>query len=348
MRTRCPPAFAAGAPYPWTVAVKDRSGPAGARDRPGGRSVKDRAAAVSARVQRLRAVRVFQRYSGGNGPVLASGLAFQGLFAAFAAIWVGFSVLGLVAARNAALRSALVDQLSSAVPGLIGSGGAISTDTLEQTPTLSITGVVALLGLLLTAVGFIGSLRGAVRGLAGLAPAGGNPVLAKLRDLALALSFGAVVLVSAALGVFGSSATGWLLDAVGVDSALVAVVSRVLSIGLALTVDTFVLLAVFRVVAGLRAPLRTLRGGALLGAVGLGVLKTFGGALLGGASRNPLLASFAVLVGVLIFFGFVGQVLLYATAWVSVAIDDEDAPAAADARGSARDADSRRIPRIRT
>lgn len=311
--------------------------------------VRERVAALTARVQRLRPVRVFQRYSTGNGPVLAAGLAFQGLFAAFAAIWVGFSVLGIVASRDAALRAALIQQISDAVPGLIGSGGAISADTLEQTPAFSITGVVALAGLLLTAVGFIGSLRGAVRGLAGLGSAGGNPVLAKLRDLALALGFGVVVLLSAALGVLGTSASEWLLGALGVDSAGVAVASRVLSIGLALVVDFAVLLAVFRVVAGLRVPVRMLRGGALLGAVGLGALKTFGGALLGGASRNPLLASFAVLVGVLIFFGFVGQVLLYATAWVAVAIDDADAhgaeagaadagaanAAAADARAAA-------------
>jgi hypothetical protein len=60
----------------------------------------------------------------------------------------------------------------------------------------------------------------------------------------------------------------------------------------------------------------------MLGAVGLGVLKVAGSALLGGATRNPLIASFAVLAGLLIFFNFACQVILIAASWIAVGLED--------------------------
>ena len=48
-----------------------------------------------------------------------------------------------------------------------------------------------------------------------------------------------------------------------------------------------------------------------------------GNSLLGGASNNPLIASFAVFIGLLIWFNLVCQVVLAAAAWVAVGIKDD-------------------------
>ena len=45
--------------------------------------------------------------------------------------------------------------------------------------------------------------------------------------------------------------------------------------------------------------------------------------MLGGASNNPLIASFAVFIGLLIWFNLVCQVVLAAAAWVAVGIKDD-------------------------
>jgi membrane protein len=78
-----------------------------------------RFAPLVAWVQKLFVVRVFLYYSSAQGALLASGLAYQAIFAIFAAVWVGFSVIGLVVAGNHQLQEPLITLLSNAVPGLI-------------------------------------------------------------------------------------------------------------------------------------------------------------------------------------------------------------------------------------
>jgi membrane protein len=87
-----------------------------------------------------------------------------------------------------------------------------------------------------------------------------------------------------------------------------------------------VLAALYRILAGVPIPPRPLWQGAFLGGVALGVLKALGSALLGGASSNPLIASFAVIVGLLIWFNLVCQVILVGAAWVVVNARDQGVP----------------------
>ncbi len=90
--------------------------------------------------------------------------------------------------------------------------------------------------------------------------------------------------------------------------------------------DTVVLAALYRVLAGVRIPPRHLFPAALLGAAALGVLKILGTVLLGAAGANPLLASFAVIIGLLIWFNLVCQVILLAAAWFIVSMIDAGHP----------------------
>jgi membrane protein len=53
------------------------------------------------------------------------------------------------------------------------------------------------------------------------------------------------------------------------------------------------------------------------------VLKVLGNALLGGASRNPLLASFAVIIGLLIWFNLISQVILLSASWIAIGVADD-------------------------
>lgn len=125
------------------------------------------------RVMKLKPARVFQHFSSSGGPLMASGLAYQGLFATFAGLWVGFSVIGLVISNDPALRESLVDTIAAAVPGLIDSStaeGAIDPDDLLSAGILNWTGAIALVGLLVTAVGFLAAAREAVRRIFAIAP----------------------------------------------------------------------------------------------------------------------------------------------------------------------------------
>ncbi|MET0989649.1 MAG: YihY/virulence factor BrkB family protein [Glaciihabitans sp.] len=284
-----------------------------------------------ARVQRLKPVRVFLHYQAHRGVLLAGGLSYQAIFAIFAAIWVAFSVAGLFLQANEALRDSLFNLLSASVPGLIDNGsgnGAIDRDVLLDTGALSWTGAVALGGLLFTALGWLASGRDAIRTLFGLGPLPANILLQKLRDLGLAVAFGAVMIVSAALSVFSTAALTTLLGWVGIgDDSLFAVVAlRIVGLLIVLALDTVVLAAFFRFVAGIVIPWRRLFAGALIGGAALGLLKILGSSLLGGASNNPLLASFAVIIGLLIWFNLVCQVILLSATWIAVGMIDAGIP----------------------
>src|SRR5690606_2465418 len=131
-----------------------------------------------------------------------------------------------------------------------------------------------------------------------------NIVLLRLKDAGLGVLFGVALIVSAALLVFSTQAVEWVLGLVGVgaDSAFAQVVGTTLGLALMFVLDAVTLGALYRFLSGLDIPVRRLLVGSLLGAAGLGALKVLGSALLGGATRNPLLASFAVIIGLLIWF----------------------------------------------
>ncbi len=57
--------------------------------------------------------------------------------------------------------------------------------------------------------------------------------------------------------------------------------------------------------------------GALLGAVGIGVLKYLGAELASTAGNNPLMAGFAVIIGLMLWFNLVMQWLLLTAAWIA-------------------------------
>lgn len=281
------------------------------------------------RVMATKPVRVIRRYGDRRGPLLAAGLSFRAVFALFAALWVAFSIAGLVIASSPEYTAAVLDLIAGIVPGLIdqGSGGAITADDLFAARVFTWTGAVALVGTLVTTVGWLGAARDAVREIAQLPKLPANPALLWARDLGLAVLFGVAVLVSAALSLASTTALDALFDALGIDgdSTTATVAARVLGLAIMFAFDTAVLAALFSVLAGVPIPRTPLWQGAVLGAAALGVLKVLGTTLLGGTS-NPLLASFAVIIGLLVWFNLVSQVIVIAAAWVVVSAEDLGVP----------------------
>ena len=305
------------------------------------KAVIERIKRLVARAQRTRPARTFKLYSDSNGPILAQGLSWQAIFATFAALWLAFAVMGFALRDDTPLRQALLDGLSKSMPGLIdtGSGGAVRLDDLLSVGILGWTGAIAAVSLAWTAVGWLSSGRSAVRAITGRPAAPGNFFILKLKDIALTIVFGVAVLISATVS-FGSTALltsilGWL----GFDAAgpVTEVVTAAIGVLIAFCFDAMILWLFYRIDVGLDVPRRAVVEGALLAAAGLGVLKTLGGALLGGATSNPLLATFAGLVGLLIWFNLVCQVILLGASWIVVAaeprrkvVGEEAAVAAAD------------------
>jgi len=287
--------------------------------------MKQRIADLIAWVQKQRLVRVFVNYSEKRGPILASGLAYQGLFAGFAALWVGFSIAGIVLAGDVVLRQSLIDALSDVVPGLIGTDGdgAIDPEVLLSAGGFTFAAVIALVGLLVTALGWLDSARSSVRTIFDLPNPKTNFLLLKVTDLLVGLAFGIALLVFVALSVGATQASGWLLDLVDLrDSDFAIVVGRILTAALMFLLGSVILFALYRFLAGIPIPFSRLRAGVLIGAGGLTALQLGGTALIGGASNNPLIAPFAVIAGLLIILNFGCQVILIGASWIAVDVAD--------------------------
>ncbi len=302
-------------------------------------------AAVIAWVTALRPVRVFLHFSEHRGFLLAAGLSFQSLFAVFAGVFVGFASAGLVLRNNSELADAFFTTLAMSVPGLLtwdGTKGVLDPDQLLQVGILGWAGVAAAVGLLFTAVGWLSSARDAVRSLFNLPGEKLNFILQKLKDFGLMIGFGVTLIVSAALSVLSTQALDTTLGWIGLsESPVSTVLGRIIGLLLMLLLDSVTLAMLYRVLSGLRIPWRRLMVGSLLGGAGLGILKVLGGLLLGGASRNPLLTGFAIILGLLIWFNLICTVILLSASWIAVGM--ADAGIAADPKIAAERREQERL-----
>ena len=159
---------------------------------------------VIAWVTALKPVRVFTNFAESRGPILASGLAFQAIFAVFGGLWVGFSIAGIVIQNNIGLRTSVIEVLAQTVPGLIktdSADGIIDPEMLLAAGDFGWQGAIALVVLLFAALNWLAAARDASRVIFSLPPDRTNFFLLKAKDFGLALGFGALLLLSASLAV---------------------------------------------------------------------------------------------------------------------------------------------------
>ncbi|MGS0560706.1 YihY/virulence factor BrkB family protein [Microbacterium aurugineum] len=292
-----------------------------------------------------RPVRAALLYSERRGPMLADSVTYRALFSVFAGVLLGFSIAALWLAGNPAALQAIIDAVEAAVPGLIGEEGVIDPDALRAPASFSIAGIISLIALVGAALSAIGSLRTAVRVLAGTLQDDILWIWVILRNLALALGIGLAFVVSAGLTFVGQLGVTWIAELLGLpsDSPAVTWGVRLLSLLVVFALDAALIIGVFRVLSGVRPAARSLWPGALLGAFGLLVLQELSGLFVGGATSNPLLASFATLLALLIWLNFSAQVMLFACAYIVTA--EEEASDRVHARYAATTFPQRRLQR---
>ncbi len=296
------------------------------------------------RLNGLRPVRVFAHFGASSGSILAGGMSYQSLFAVFAAVWVGFSIAGLWIGGNPQVLNALIALINRSIPNLIGPNGVINPSALDSATVLTWTGAIALAGLLLTVLGWMSTTARAVRTIFRMPPPQTFFLWIKVRELALGLFFGIILVISALLSIVSTDALNALFGLLKIpqDSFWFTAAARGVGLTLVLIIDTLTLALLFRVLSQISIPLRRLVTGSVLGAIALGVLKVLGSALLGGARANPLLATFAVIVGLLIWFNLVSTVMLLAASWIAVGMTDAGLTAQPLSPGEQAEAQQRR------
>lgn len=260
-----------------------------------------------------------------QGPMLADSVTYRTLFSVFAGLFLGFAIGGIWLSGNETAMQALVDTIGAAIPGLIGADGLIDPDDLVQPITLSIAGSIALIATVGAAIGAVGSLRKAFRDL-GHQPDDTTFFLwLLLRDLLLAIGFGVALATAAAVTYFSTAALGAVFDWLGISAGdgLFEASTRTISIVVIFAIDTIVIAAMFRLLSGMQPNARSLWSGAIIGGIGLTVLQLLSSLFVGGATNNPLLASFGSLIALLLWINFSSQVILIAAAYIVTGVDEE-------------------------
>lgn len=281
------------------------------------------------RAQRTRPWRAFSRFTDVGGSVLAAGMSYQALFAIFAALYIGFGVAGIWLRGRPELLEQLVGQINMFVPGLIGDGddggtGIVSLSAVLQTRAIDWTSIVAGVSLLWVAMSWFTGTRRAIRIIFDLeVKQYRNAALLKLRDLALAIGFFVAILISTGLTLLSSSFMDSLVEWLGwnPDSWLVGGLGTTARYAAMYVFDLLVLIAIHYFLAEVRVGRWRLISGCALGSAALFGLKVLGTTLLGGTTSNPLLASFAVLVGLLVWFNLICRALLLTATWIAVGAD---------------------------
>lgn len=287
---------------------------------------KNRIKVIAKEVKRTRLVRAFTRFTEVGGTVLSAGMSFQAVFAVFAALWVGFGILANWLRGREDILTVVSEQINEYVPGLIAveGDGIISLGDLLNRSAFDWSSAIASIALIGVTLNWFTGTRRAIRLIFGLEVAQyRNAILLKLRDLIGAIALAVAVLVSAALTVASSGIFSWALEFFGMnsDNWFIGWMGVILRYAATLAVDVLIIMGIHRLLAEVRVPFRTLLFGSILGGLALLVLKILANTLLGGASSNPLLATFAVFVGLLLWFNFICRALLLTSAWIATGVD---------------------------
>lgn len=269
----------------------------------------------------LRPVRVWFHYLERRGPMLSDSITYRALFSVFAGVLLGFSFASVWLADNPAAWQSLIDAVDAAIPGLLGSGddGLIDVSTIEAPAGLTVAGIIGLVGLVGAAIGAIGSLRVALRSLADKVHDDVFWIWVILRNLLLAIAIGGGFVLSAGATFIGTTFVGAALDWLGIShSGMADFVTRSVSIVVVFLLDMAIVAVAFVSLSGMKAHPASLWSGALIGAIGLTVLQQLSTLFVAGASANPLLASFASLIALLLWLNLSAQVILLASTWIIV------------------------------
>jgi membrane protein len=259
-------------------------------------------------------VRTQQQYGATKASQQAGAVTYFGFLSVFPVLALAFFVVGYLAKIYPGAQDTLVHAISSMFPGLIGHG-AHQLDIQDFQSSAATAGIIGLVGLLYSGLGWLSALRDALIAVFEL-PAREQPnfVMGKVRDLVTLAIIGAVLLFAVAFTGLVAGFSGDLLDWAGLDTQLGWLV-ELLTIGLGLLANAVLFFAMFRLLAAPEMPKRAMWSGALLGAVGFEILKQLSTLLIRATQSNPAFQVFGLALILLVWINYFSRVILSAAAW---------------------------------
>jgi membrane protein len=266
-------------------------------------------------------VRMYGRYQADGGDRLAAAVTFYWFLSLFPILLLAISLLGYVYGDDAPQH--VTDALSGYLPNqLVTTIG----DTLVNAKGKA--GVIGLVGLLLSGLGWVDGLREAIRSIWHQNIKAGNLITRKLVDIVVLIGLFATIAASVVITGATTAATGYVIDLLNLSDTTVATVfTQVLAYVLSGIADTALFLYMFTRLPRISQPITKVLRAAVFGAIGFEVIK-FAGAFYVARTTSKGQATygaFAVVVGLLLFLNLVSRWILITAAFAVTKPYDSDA-----------------------
>lgn len=276
------------------------------------------------------AVRAGTTYSSDNGNQYAAAITYFSVLALFPLLLLGMSVAGFVLASQPQLFTELQHRITGALPGALGATvGKVVTTAVDDRGAV---GVVGLVGLAYSGLGWIGNLRTGVQAMWTAPEPAENWALAKLRDLLILVGLGASALVSLGLTAGGTAATNLVVRTAHLSHVPgIGVATRAVGIIVAILADVLIFGWMLSRLPRRPVPTRALLRGSLLAAIGFEILKVAGTYYIARVAKSPTYGLFGGFIGLFLWVNLVARLLLFVTAWTATAPETAAATAAESA-----------------
>lgn len=271
-------------------------------------------------------LRAVQRYGSRLGAQFAAAVTYFSVLALVPVLLFAFSVAGFLLT---VARPDLLGPAAAAVSGVLGGTDAATQQKILELVRSTLSnwkgvGVVGLLSAVYSGAGWMGNLRKAVRAQwrpeLDVQDTPGNLVKKVLVDLVTLVGLIVMIAVTFGLASVSTALSGTVLDLLGLSGIgwlkpVFTFTPVVFSIG----AGWLLFLYLYSVLPEHREPWPVVRRGALMGAVGLGLLQYLTGFLFSTFGGNAAAQIFGPVIVLMLFFNVFAQLILVVAAWIATA-----------------------------
>jgi membrane protein len=271
-------------------------------------------------------LRAVERFNNRLGSQFGAAITYFSILALVPILLFAFAALGFVLT---VLRPELIDNVVASFSEAIGT---IDPATQQQLVTLisdalsdwRAVGIVALLTAIYSGAGWMGNLKNAIRAQwrpdFDMQDDQGNVVRKTLVNLVTLVGLIALIAITFALASLSTALADNVIDFLGLSEiGWLSPVLRFVPIIFSIGAGWLMFMYLFTVLPEDREPWPVVRRGALMGAIGLGVLQYSTGLLFNLFSANKAASIFGPIIVLMLFFNIFAQLILFIAAWIATA-----------------------------
>ena len=269
-------------------------------------------------------LRAVERFKNRLGSQFGAAITYFSILALIPILLFAFAILGFVlTVLRPDLINDIVNAFSEAIPTIDPATRQQLVDEVSKTlGNWRGVGIVALLSAIYSGAGWMGNLKNALRAQSRpdfeMQEDQGNLVKTTVVNLITLVGLIVLIAVTFALASISTTLADDLLSLIGLDQIgwlrpVMQIVPIIFSIG----AGWLMFMYLFTVLPEDREPWPVVRRGALMGAIGLGVLQYSTGLLLNLFENNRAARIFGPVIVLMLFFNIFAQLILFVAAWIA-------------------------------